>query len=269
MNFVDDALSADYYDALPGFSKEAIDFFYSDKIGITKDSVIADIGAGTGRICISFLERGNKVIAIEPDSKMREICDKKCLKYPLYQSVDGTDAKMNIEDKSVDFVIASQVYHRFDEKAFQEECERVLKDPKNVLIVWYRIDYEDALYADMLKSVKSCYKKYETRYNTNEVDGSKQEWQENNESAISFFKGNSKMEEVQSDIYLTKDEFLKLGFSLSLFPITHEMNTVSKVLESFDFDTKRYLEDLNNIFAKYSVDEKIKLCFKIQIHQGL
>jgi len=268
MNFVDDKISADYYDALPGFSKEAIDFFYSEKIGITKDSIIADVGAGTGRICISFLQRGNKVIAIEPDAKMRDICDAKCKEFNNYISVDGTDAKMNIADKSVDYVIASQVYHRFDEKKFQDECNRVLKNSKNVLIVWYRVDYENPLYADMLKSVKSCYKKYETRYNTNEVEGSKQEWQENNESAISFFKGNCKMEEVQSNIYFTKDEFLKLGFSLSLFPITHEMNTVSKVLESSDFDTKKYHKELNAIFDKYSINKKIKLCFKIQIHHG-
>lgn len=267
--FVKDFQSADYYDALPSFSANVIDFLYSDKIGIKQDSVIADVGAGTGRLCIPFLKRGNNVIAIEPDANMRKICDTKCSNYANYQSVEGTDVQMNIEDQSIDFVIASQVYHRFDEDGFKKECQRVLKNPQNVIIIWYRIDFNNPVYDAMLRSVKSRFSKYETRYTLDEIMGAAIEAKENNDSAVAFFQGKSKMETIISEASLSKDEFIKLGLSLSLFPITHEMNTVSKVLESEYFDLPNYINDLELIFDRYAINNLITLQFEVQIHIGI
>jgi len=40
---------------------------------INPNSVIADIGAGTGKITKRFLEKGNKVFAVEPDKDMMRV----------------------------------------------------------------------------------------------------------------------------------------------------------------------------------------------------
>ena len=39
--------------------------------GLTPDSVIADIGSGTGILTRIFLENGNRVFGVEPNPEMR------------------------------------------------------------------------------------------------------------------------------------------------------------------------------------------------------
>lgn len=114
---------------------------------------------------------------------------------------------MNISDNSVDFVLSSQSYHRFNPKLFKKECNRVLKDKKNIVIMWYRIDFEKPIYSDMLLSVKNNYKNYQIRYDTDEIIGSKKEEFENNNDA--------------------KNAIMRNIISKS---ITHKTNNVSDVL---------------------------------------
>ena len=46
----------------PSYPKELIDYLYSE-IGFAEESVIADIGAGTGIFTRLLLERGSKIYA--------------------------------------------------------------------------------------------------------------------------------------------------------------------------------------------------------------
>ena len=261
--FVEDLESAKYYDALPRFSSSVYD--YLKKIGIDK-KIIADVGSGTGRIAIDFLERGNTVYGIDPDSNMRSICEKKCKGFKNFISIDGTDANMNVPDHSVDYVVVSQSYHRFDQTLFKKECNRVLKDKNNVIILWYRVDFKNPIYASMLESIKRNYKDYAIRYDTDEITGAKIEEIDNNKDADKFFDGNSHMENIISESYLNLDEFITLGLSLAIFPITHKLNSVSEVLRQKSFHKEDYIKELTDIFNKYKKDGKIKLDFNVQIH---
>jgi precorrin-6B methylase 2 len=54
----------------PSYPKEAVDFLYAD-LGMNQHSIITDIGAGTGIFTELLLERGSRVIAIEPNMEMR------------------------------------------------------------------------------------------------------------------------------------------------------------------------------------------------------
>ena len=265
-NFVDDLESAKYYDALPRFSSEVYD--YLEKLGLSK-KVVADVGSGTGRIAIDLLERENTVYAIDPDSNMRAICEKKCKGFKNFISIDGTDSSMNIPDNSVDYVLVSQSYHRFDQKLFKKECNRVLKDKNNIIIIWYRVDFKNPIIASMLASLKKNYKDYATRYESDEITGAAHEEKENNNDAKKLFDGNSHMENVMTRANLTEDEFLTLGLSLVIFPITHKMNSVAEVLKQKSFNKDEYVKELKDIFNKYAKDEKIELNFNVQIHSYL
>ena len=265
-NFVDDIESAKFYDALPRFSSEVYD--YLKEIGIDK-KIVADVGSGTGRIAIDLLERGDTVYAIDPDANMRAICEKKCKEFKNVYHVDGTDSNMNIPDNSVDYVIVSQSYHRFNPKLFKKECSRVLKDKNNVVILWYRVDFTNPVIKEMLESLKKNYQDYASRYESDEITGAAYEENENNMDANKFFDGKSRMGEVVSTSSLDLDSFLNLGLSLALFPITHKMNSVSEVLKQKTFNKEAYIKDLKDIFERYSKNKKLELCFKVQIHSHL
>lgn len=265
--FVEDYESAQYYDALPRYGSDFYDFLYGNQININKNSVIADVGCGTGRIMIDLLMRGSTVYGIDPDYNMRQICLEKCKQYLDHLNIiDGQDSNMNIPDKSVDYVIVSQSFHRFNLKAFKEECQRVLRCRSNIIIFWYRIDYANPILKEMLFSAKQNYMDYKSRYICPETIGAQTEAQENNESAQKFFDNNSTMYEINSHFGLNKEDFIPLGLSMALLPIAHEMNTISKVLNSSRFNKEAYIDDLNRIFTHYSIDGIMNLDYQIQVH---
>lgn len=83
------------------------------------------------------------------------------------------------------------------------------------------------------------------------TSGAKIEEGQNNIDALDFFDGNLHMENVNIKAFLNLEKFLTLGFSLALFPITHEMNSVSEVLKQKTFKKQEYLADLSKIFDRY------------------
>ena len=267
IKFVDNIESAKYYDALPSFSKEIYDFLYSEEVGMSEDSVIADLGCGTGRMTIDFLKRGNIVYAIDPDENMRKVCGEKCSDFNKLKLIEGTEENFGVPDNSVDYVVSSQSFHKFNNDKFKKECNRVLKNKDNVIIIWYRVSFDRGLFKEMLDNLKKNYKDYETRYgNMSEVEGAKIEEIENNKSANKFLNNKNKMKEIINKIYYSKEQFITLGLSLSLFPITHRMNTVTKILAEDSFNSKDYINGLEEIFSKYQKDNKIEIPLRVQIH---
>ena len=118
----------------------------------------------------------------------------------------------------------------------------------------------------MLSNVKECYKNYETRYGTlSEIDGAVLEEKENIKSAVDFFEFIYILKEIMSNVNLSIDEFKKIGLSMELFPITHSLNTVTKIIDSDQFDKEKYILNLEKIFKENAKDNKIELPFRVQI----
>ena len=264
-NYVEDYESAKYYDVLPRFSKE----FYKcldEKFDINNKK-IADVGCGTGRITIDLLNMNNTVYAIEPDENMRAICKEKCNKFDRrFIPIDGIDSNMNIPNQSVDYIIVSQSYHKFNPSLFKKECKRVLKPNGRILIIWYRIDYGNPIYSKLLENVKACYDEYKTRYGQiSESEGSKIEETENIKSVIELFKNNYELIETMSIAKLSKKDFIDLNLSMAIFPIPHSLNTVTEIIKSDKFNNKEYVKTLEKIFKENAKNNKIELPFRVQI----
>ncbi len=100
--------------------------------GINSDSVIADIGAGTGIFTRLLLGSPAIVIAIEPNKAMR-----KCIQ-PVDRLVirSGTAENTGLESHSVDLITAAQAFHWFDPSPTRAEFHRVLKEGGYVALVW-------------------------------------------------------------------------------------------------------------------------------------
>lgn len=60
----------DYARYRPGYPDEILAFL-GGKCALTDDSVVADVGSGTGNLSVLFLEHGNKVFAVEPNEEMQ------------------------------------------------------------------------------------------------------------------------------------------------------------------------------------------------------
>jgi len=109
--------------------------------GLTSDSVIADVGSGTGLSAALFLKNGNPVFGVEPNPEMRAAGERSLANYPKFSSVDGVAEATTLPDRSVDFVLAAQAFHWFKREETRVEFGRILKPGGWVVLVWngYRV----------------------------------------------------------------------------------------------------------------------------------
>ena len=105
-------------------------------MNLQTDSVVADIGAGTGISARLFLENGNRVFGVEPNAAMRNAAEEFLKDFPNYTSVDGTAENTALENETVDFVVAAQAFHWFDEEKTRAEFKRILKAGGFVVLMW-------------------------------------------------------------------------------------------------------------------------------------
>src|ERR1039458_1643647 len=61
----------DYVRYRPGYPSAILDVL-RDESGLAQESIVADIGSGTGILTQLFLENGNLVYGVEPNAAMRQ-----------------------------------------------------------------------------------------------------------------------------------------------------------------------------------------------------
>jgi SAM-dependent methyltransferase len=119
----------------PGYPDELLDFLKSE-CGLRSDSVIGDIGSGTGILAEKFLARGNPVFGVEPNQPMRAAAERLLKRYSAFTSIEGTAEATNLKKESVDFITAGQAFHWFDREKARAEFIRVLRPGGWVVLVW-------------------------------------------------------------------------------------------------------------------------------------
>ena len=119
----------------PGYPTEILQLF-RDEMNLQNDSVVADIGAGTGISARIFLANGNRVFAVEPNAAMRGAAAEFLRDYPNLTLVDGTSENTTLTTNSVDFVVAAQAFHWFQPAETGKEFERILKNGGFVVLIW-------------------------------------------------------------------------------------------------------------------------------------
>jgi ubiquinone/menaquinone biosynthesis C-methylase UbiE len=153
---------ANYVKYRPGYPREILEVF-RDEMGLTENSVIADVGSGTGISAKVFLENGNAVFGVEPNAAMRAAAGEFLKDFPKFKSVDGTAEQTNLPDASVDFVIAAQAFHWFDRDKTPREFRRITRAGGFVALIWNerQLDTNDFLreYEARLKECGTDYEK--------------------------------------------------------------------------------------------------------------
>ncbi|HEY6467910.1 MAG TPA: class I SAM-dependent methyltransferase [Candidatus Acidoferrales bacterium] len=159
----------DYVRYRPGYPPAILDVL-REECGLTKDSVIADIGSGTGILTKVFLDNGNLVYGVEPNAAMREAAEAFLKQYSRFRRVDGSAEATSLPDSSVDFVTAGQAFHWFDVKTSRQEFLRILKAGAWVVVAAnerlpdspLQHDYEGLLrkYGTDYDKVAATYSKY-------------------------------------------------------------------------------------------------------------
>jgi len=120
---------ADDYDRLrPGPPREAVDWLLPAHC-----QVAVDVGAGTGLLTRLLASRAARVIAVEPDERMRAVLRARS---PGVSVLEGTGEAIPLPDASADGVFVSSAWHWMDPELALPESARVLRDGGRLGLIW-------------------------------------------------------------------------------------------------------------------------------------
>lgn len=123
----------------PDYPKDIVDELHN-KLGLSKESTIADIGSGTGKFTQLLVEKGYKVFGVEPNREMREAGEKYLQDYSNFNSIGGQAESTTLPDHSIDLITAAQAFHWFDLEKTKPELSRILKATGHLAYIWNERD---------------------------------------------------------------------------------------------------------------------------------
>ncbi|MFA9380397.1 MAG: class I SAM-dependent methyltransferase [Acetanaerobacterium sp.] len=216
----------------PTYPKAYIDYLYSE-VGLKEDSIIADIGSGTGIFSRLLLSRGSTVLGIEPNDDMRRFAEKDLAGFKGYTSIKASAENTALPDFSVDFITVAQAFHWFDRSSFRLECKRILKYSGRVILVWNSRDS----FSDMIIQNDNINKRYCPEFkgfSGGNGGGSPEQYAD-------FFKdGHCDCQTFTYDLVLDEQGFIGRNLSSSYAP---KENTQGY---------HAYVEELSRLFSQYA-----------------
>ena len=122
------SVAAEYDRYRPGPPPQALDWL------IPPDAqAILDLAAGTGVVTRALAGRAARVIAVEPDERMRAVLAASC---PEAEVLAGRGEDIPLPDASVDAVVISAAWHWLDRKLAVPEITRVMRVGGALGVLW-------------------------------------------------------------------------------------------------------------------------------------
>ncbi|HJV05058.1 MAG TPA: class I SAM-dependent methyltransferase [Actinomycetota bacterium] len=126
------AAAEEYERSRPSYPEEAVDRLVQE-LEITRDCLVLDLGAGTGKLTRLLAPTGARLVALDPVEAMRRACAKLV---PEAMVLGGVAEALPFHDATFDGVVAGQAFHWFDGPRALAEIHRVLKPSGRLGLIW-------------------------------------------------------------------------------------------------------------------------------------
>jgi len=230
----------------PTYATEFIDTLYSE-YGVSEESVIADIGSGTGKLAKQLLDKGSTVFCVEPNEDMRNIAIKELQKYEKFKSVNGIASETMLKNNSVNYVTVAQAFHWFHVAEFKKECERILHKDGLVFLIWNM--------RDMSGRVNQISHEIYSKFCPN-FKGFGGGIQKDDIRIREFFDGNYEYAEFRNPLFYDKEKFMNRSLSGSYS------------LKQGDKKYSEYISKLSDLFDKYSDNGYLEMANNTVVYVG-
>ena len=122
------SVAADYDRYRPSPPPQALDWLLPPDA-----EAVLDLAAGTGAVTRELIGRAARVIAVEPDERMREVLTARC---PQAEVLAGRGEDIPLPDASIDAVVISAAWHWLDPELAVPEITRVLRVGGVLGVLW-------------------------------------------------------------------------------------------------------------------------------------
>lgn len=131
-----------YAQARPSYPAEMINYLVS-RAHLNSESLVADIGGGTGLSAKPFLEKGIPVVLIEPNDEMRLGAQSFLSSFSSVSFSENSGEDTGLETASVDLIFCGQSFHWLDPEKARVEFRRILKPNGIAALAWNTRRYDD------------------------------------------------------------------------------------------------------------------------------
>ncbi len=150
----------DYVRYRPSYPPQVLETL-RDECGLTRASVIADIGSGTGILTRLLIDHGNQVFGVEPNEAMRARAEASLAQFPGFVSVPAAAEQTALEPGSIDLITAAQAFRWFAATPCRLEFRRILRPGGWIVLIWNerRVDTTPFLqgYEELLQQFSTDY----------------------------------------------------------------------------------------------------------------
>ena len=228
----------------PHYPPEVLELF-KNELGLTADSIVADVGSGTGISAKLFLENGNTVYGVEPNDGMRAAAEEYLAAFPSFRSLKGTADNSGLSSNSIDFVIAAQAFHWFEPNVTRKEFARILKPGGYTALIWNERQVDTTPFLIKYEQFLLGYANDYTLVRHENV----------NEDALSSFFEKPFSRRIFDNVQILDFDGLR-GRVLSSSYMPAESD------ERFE----RMVEELRTLFAKYAENDRIKIFYDTRVY---
>ncbi len=233
----------DYPDKVPAF--------LNLKGMLTAESIIADIGSGTGISTEMFLKNGNTVFAVEPNTEMRSAAEKLLGGFENFKSITGTAENTTLQNNSIDLIVSGQAFHWFNKEKSKAEFKRILKPGGTVVLMWNdrRTNSTQFLrsYEDFIKMFAVDYLEVNHKNIDEKIFNDFFGWENYEKESFDnyqYFDLEGLKGRILSSSYMPAEEHKDFNFMMSVLKkIFNRFQENGKV--TIEYDTKIYYGKLN------------------------
>lgn len=146
------------YDKRADYPEAGIDLI-AFVAGLRAGSRVADLGAGTGKLCLKLLRRGYRVDAVEPNDAMRGFGERNTAGLEARWS-EGTGEASGLEGGRYDLVSFGSSFNVTRQGEALQETRRLLKPRGWFTCMWNHRDVEDPIQARVQQAITKFVPNY-------------------------------------------------------------------------------------------------------------
>jgi len=154
-----DEIVAKYDKVRPEYPRELIDdvIEYS---GLAKGKKALEIGAGTGKATIPFLEAGYDVTAVEVSANMTDFLIDRFKGKKNFHVITSTFEDALLAENNYDLIYAASAFHWVDPEIGCPKAFRLLKNGGAIALLRYNFNYIPPDGEELSEEIHSIYEKY-------------------------------------------------------------------------------------------------------------
>lgn len=233
----------------PSYSPHVLKYLQKD-LGLAPTALGADIGCGTGQLTKILAGYFNLLYAVEPNESMMAECQK-CLcgcknVHYIHRCAEST----GIIDHTLDYITVAQAFHLFHNTETLQELKRILKPNGYLIIIYNMKNHSSNLFLKNEEVLLKYCPLYKRNFHSMEF--------KTESFADCFTEDSYQYRQFSNDNteYLDCDTFINRTLSASYaIPIENPSFPV-------------FVKELEKVFTKFSVNQKIKMELSTVIYSG-